>query len=248
MARAPHRFFFPGVLGNEPGETIALPEGESHHILNVLRLKKGQKVSVFDHRGHAWIGKLEEKDGRAARVTLVEPEPAREEATSRLMIAVALLKRRAMDWMIEKLSELDVASVQPLISERTVAKAEETSDAPPARWERIALAAAKQAGRNVPMDFYPVTPLADWLRRERPPALLCFAHKGEGSVGLGEWLAGRAGMGLPVLVAVGPEGGWTPDEVEAFKQAGFQAVSLGPLVLRAETAAVTVAAACRVML
>lgn len=249
MTRAPYRFYFPGLLIEAADGSISLPEGESHHLLNVLRLREGEPVAVFDHRGDLWEGTYSGRDGKLARIALAQALPAAIHQGPRLLLAVSLLKRRAMDWMIEKLSELDVDSLQPLVSRRTVAHLPEAASAhPPARWERIALAAAKQAGRTVPMNFYPVTPLATWLARERPPVLTCFAHQGAGSIGLGEWLAGRAGMGLPVMVAVGPEGGWTSGEVEAFEKAGFRAVNLGPLVLRAETAAVTVAAACRVML
>lgn len=211
-------------------------------------------VSVFDGKGEEWLAKVGEKQGeKVVLVPIQQVHSAKEEVEgnrrARLHVAVSLLKRHAMDWMIEKLCELDVASLQPLICKRTVAQASSLrSIDPPARWERIALAAAKQSGRNVPMAFAPITPLNVWLERERPPTLNCFAHQSPDALGLGEWLGGRAGMGLPVQVAVGPEGGWTPGEVEMFLRAGFMAVSLGPLVLRAETAALTVAAACRVML
>ncbi|MBI1784542.1 16S rRNA (uracil(1498)-N(3))-methyltransferase [Candidatus Sumerlaeota bacterium] len=253
MSRAPYRFYYPGQMGPIAGEEILLPAGESHHLLHVLRLKPEAEVAVFDSRGELWMAALVRSEGTRALLRLAAPlETAAEKTgagTSRLHVAVSLLKHRAMDWMIEKLCELDVASLQPLICKRTiVAPGEGKSLDPPSRWERIALAAAKQSGRNVPMSFYPITPFNAWLQRERPPALRCFAQSCPEAVGLGEWLGGRAGMGLPVEVAIGPEGGWTPGEVEAFQKAGYTAVALGPLVLRAETAAMTVAAACRVML
>ena len=249
MPRPPYRFYYPGKLTGSPGSTIELPEGESHHLRTVLRLDEGSAVSIFDSRGDCWDGVIAARGGKLATVELLRPVESAPTASSRLLMSVSLLKRRAMDWMIEKLSELDVVSLQPLVSRRSVAAAPKSKDLrPPERWERLARAAAKQSGRNMPMSFYPITPLTAWLQRERPRVLSCFAHNGPGAVGLGDWLGDRAGMNLPVLVAVGPEGGWTPGEVEAFKRAGFTAVNLGPLVLRAETAAVTVAAACRVML
>ena len=249
MARPPHRFYYPGVMGSEPGEAITLPEGESHHLLHVFRLRPGAVVSVFDSHSNLWNCEVLAAEGKQALVGLVERLESEPAAGSPLMMAVSLLKRRSMDWMIEKLAELDVVSVQPLICRRTVATAPKSAAlSPPPRWERISLSAAKQAGRTTPMTFNPVCPLPTWLGRERPRVLSCFAHKGPGAVEMRQWLGDRAGMNLPVLVAVGPEGGWTPGEVAAFKAAGFQAVSLGPLVLRAETAAITVAAACRVML
>ena len=250
MARSPHRFYFPGTLDPDAAPVVTLPPGESRHLLRVLRIERGATVSLFDSRGAAWLGEVEAREGDLVRIALRRRiEIAREPRNSRLLMAVSLLKRRAMDSMIEKLCELDVDSLQPLVTRRTVASPpkSEVDHAPP-RWERIALAAAKQAGRNVPMTFSPVTPLNSWLRRERPRVVSCVAHGGPGTIAMGEWLNARAGMGLPVLVAVGPEGGWTSGEIKAFKDAGFTAVSLGPLVLRAETAAITVAAACRIML
>lgn len=253
MARHPHRFYYPGKFAGRPDETIELPPGESRHALRVLRLTSGDPVTVFDRQGEHWDGEIGGGSttgaGGVASVRLLERIEPETVAGPEVSIAVSLLKRRAMDWMIEKLSELNVASVHPLVARRTVVNPPKTrGHEPPARWERIALAAAKQSGRNTPMRFQPVVSLGSWLQRERPRVLACFAHTGPGATPLGEWLAGRAGMGLPVIVAVGPEGGWTPGEVEAFRAAGFTAVSLGDLVLRAETAALTVAAACRVML
>lgn len=249
MARSPYRFYFPGSLSDPADSTVDLPPGESHHLLRVLRLEEGEPLVVFDRDGIVWDAQADRSEGNVARVRLLKQGERDEAGGAEVSLAVSLLKRRATDWMIEKLSELNVHSLQPLVSKRTVVTPPRAKRGhAPERWERIALAAAKQSGRNIPMSFQQPTPLAAWLRRERPRVLACFAHAGPGSVGLGEWLGGRAGMGLPVVVAVGPEGGWTPGEVKAFKQAGFSAVNLGPLVLRAETAAVTVAAACRVML
>lgn len=254
MTRAPYRFYYPGKFSDAEGGVITLPEGESHHLLHVLRLGHGAVVNVFDHLGtlrSAEVGGrgAGKSAGKLAQLVLGEELATAQSDRPRLTMAVSMTKRRAMDLTIEKLSELDVASVQPLVSRRSIAAAEGSiGKPPPDRWSRIALAAAKQAGRNIPMNFYPVTALGTWLKRERPRALACFCHAGPESTDLGPWLADRAGMNLPLLVAVGPEGGWTPGEVKAFRAAGFQAVGLGPLVLRAETAAITFAAACRIML
>lgn len=253
MTRSPYRFYYPNALPAEAGETIELPEGESHHLLRVLRLKTGTPVTVFDKDGRQWSAAVEgrggEGEGELARLVLVQPEAAPHAEGPEVSVAAALLKRRAMDWMIEKLSELNVSTLQPLITKRTVVEPPRTAEGQaPVRWERIALASAKQCGRATPLAFSHPAPLGAWLRRERPRVLACFAHAGAGSAPLGQWLGDRAGMGLPVVVAVGPEGGWTPGEVELFQEAGFSGVSLGPHVLRAETAALTVAAACRVML
>lgn len=256
MSRTPHRFHHPSPISAALGETIDLPSEESHHLLRVMRLRSGAEVIVFDSTGRAWNATVAEPDAESpkdiARVTLtseIAPQNPEAHAAPRLHVAVSLLKPRAMDWMIEKLCELDVESLHPLLCDRTVVRPKgDEANTPPERWDRIALAAAKQSGRNVPMAFHSITPLREWLTHEKPRMLTCFAHAAPDAVGLGEWLSARAGMGLSVQVAIGPEGGWTPAEVELFRASGYQAVNLGPFILRAETAALTVAAACRVML
>lgn len=253
MTRPLRRFHSPAPIPSGTGASMELPEGESAHLLRVLRMREGDPLVVFDSRGASREGRVAGTAGGRARIEFTGPlreEPASPEGRrSRLHVAVSPLKRLAMEWMIEKLCELDAASLQPVVCARSVVRpSREEEGEIPERWERIALEAAKQSGRNAPLAFEPPLALRDWLARERPPTLQCFAHAGPGSAPLGEWLASRAGMGLPVLAAVGPEGGFAPEEVEAFRAAGFSAVSLGPLILRAETAALTVAAACRVML
>lgn len=251
MSRRIPRFYCPAMTKPEAGALVPLPEGETRHLTHALRMGPGATVTVFDGDGAVWRAEVAEVRPGVAVVRLTAPLEMGDgpvDPNPRLHVAVSLLKRRAMDWMIEKLCELDVASLQPLVCERTVVSPREDGEGAHERWDRIALAAAKQSGRAAPMTFHGPLRLDDWLARERPPALECFAHTDGETIGLGEWLGERAGMGLPVQVAIGPEGGWSPAEVERFDAAHFRRVGLGPLVLRAETAAITVAAACRVML
>ncbi len=244
MSRAPHRFYFAGHLKGE-GPVVELSEDESRHLLRVLRLRAGTTVDLFDASGQGWSGQVEAGAGSRARVRLLGPIERDLTLGPPLGIAIALVKRRAMDLVIEKLSELGVDTVQPLMADRTVTRLDEND--PPERWGRLAIAAAKQCGRNQPLAILPPAPVLDWLQRDRPPAHTIFADPSPAARPIGQWLAERSGARLPMWVAIGPEGGWTPRECAAFEQAGFLPVRLMNMILRTETAAMAAATACRLL-
>lgn len=248
MSRAPHRFYYAGQVKLDGPQLVELSPEESRHLVRVLRLKIGAAVDVFDATGNAFSGTVEAIKGDRARVLLlgrIEPESR---LGPPLNIAVALVKRRGMDLLVEKLSELGVDTVQPLLSERSVALPDvKPNTPPPERWERLAIAAAKQSGRNQPLSILPPETVIEWLRRARPPAHTVYADVDQSARPLGQWLVERMGAPLARWVAIGPEGGWTPRERDAFAQAGFLPVTLGDLVLRTETAAIAAAAACRLV-
>lgn len=248
MSRAPHRFYYAGQAAPDLPQTIELSAEESHHLLRVLRLKPGALVDIFDAAGNGFSGRVEEPAGEKARICLLSRLESEQNNGAPLNIAVAMIKRRGMDLLIEKLSELGVSSVQPLLSERSVVLPDiKPNTQPPERWERLAIAAAKQSGRNLPLSILPPQPLLEWLRRTRPPAHTVFADVNPKARPIGRWLTERSGAPLPRWIAIGPEGGWTPRERDAFAEAGFLPVTLGDLVLRTETAAIAAAAACRLV-
>lgn len=246
--RVPHRFYFAGHLAQQSEELVALSRDESHHLLHVLRLKPGTQVDLFDAAGRSWSAEVVDQVEGQARLRLLYHFEEQSGTPTGINLAVAVLKRRAMDLMIEKLTELGVETIQPLLSARCVglpdiAPHQET----PPRWDRIALAAAKQSGRTVPLNILRPAPVGDWLERMRPPAHTVFAHDAYDAQTIGHWAVQSAGSTSPVWVAIGPEGGWTDDEAKAFEQAGFDAVRMGDLTLRAETAAIAAAALCRLV-
>lgn len=236
----PHRFHYEGTIGEDPAGEVLLCAEESHHALRVLRLGPGAALHLIDGGGRLWRGEIGAVTDGRVRVAGLAPLPSPAAPALELHLAVALLKRRAMDWMIEKLSELGAASLQPLITERTEAQAR----TPPERWERIARAAAKQSGRGGSMRFHPPVALDAWLAAHDASLACCFADASPSSPSLIEWLHRPGRPGARVLAAIGPEGGWTPPEIERFEAAGFAPVGLGPLTLRAETAAIAVASVC----
>lgn len=248
MSRAPHRFYYAGQVKIDGPELVELSPEESRHLTRVLRLKIGASVDVFDAAGNAFSGTVESLDGDRSRVLLVSRIETEKRLGPPLNIAVSLIKRRGMDLLIEKLSEIGVDTLQPLLSERSVALPDvRPNTPPPERWERLAIAAAKQSGRNQPLSILPPESVLEWLKRARPPAHTVFADVNPSARPLGQWLIERMGAPLTRWVAIGPEGGWTLRERDAFAQAGFLPVTLGGLVLRTETAAIAAAVACRLV-
>ena len=255
MTRARRRFYSPDPIADSLASGfVMLPEGESHHLLDVLRIEPGEVVEIFDARGEVWLGRSAgRRDGRAA-IEPLERVAIEVDGGPVVHLALSLLKRRAMDWAVEKLSELGVASLQPLVARRTAVEAPKDEDRGAiARWERIAVAAAKQCGRARPMAIEAPIKLDAWLARDRPESRRCFAHASVESIPIALWLEsserrrseGADRRGEIFVVAVGPEGGWMPEETAALQASGFARLDLGPLTLRAETAAIAAAAACR---
>ena len=205
---------------------------EARHLREVLRLKPGDQVSVFDGEGREFRARVGQARREFAELDLDEEiEPARPESPLQITLAVALLKGEKFDLVVQKATELGVTKIIPLITRYADIKLRDESDASKrvARWQRIALEAAKQSGRA----FVPEVSL--------PVALS--ATLSEGCVFFSE----RAGGGFqqienPITAIIGSEGGWSDEELEQARAAGAQIVTLGGRILRAETAAITVAA------
>jgi 16S rRNA (uracil1498-N3)-methyltransferase len=214
------RFFVPEL----EGERVLLPPAAAHHALSVLRLGADAEVELFDGRGTVVRGRLELGPPPAVQV---EQRERRHTARWPLHVAAALPKGERLDWMVEKLAELGAASWVPLACERSVVR--ELSPQKRARAERLAEAAARQAGRDMIMTIEaPAT--IDTLALER--ALVLHPTGAEAlPVALAAMTAG------PLWLVVGPEGGLTDAEVGRATRAGARVVTLGAGVLRVETAA-----------
>ena len=226
----------------EPGMQLALPPGAARHV-QVLRLQPGAAITLFG--GTANAGEYAAtvlSMGRSEVIVRIVGHVAVERETRRLVhLALGVPANERMDWMVEKATELGVASVQPLLTERTVVRLDaERARKRVAHWGSIAIAACEQCGRNrVPLVQMPAT-LASWLDVLEQPVdghirlvLSLLPHAAD----LREMLH-RGGFGATqVIVLLGPEGGLSGAEEARVLAGGFAPVSLGPRVLRAETAA-----------
>ena len=219
------------------GDTLSLPAGAARHV-QVLRLQPGDSITLFN--GDASLGgEFEATVSRMGRsdvdVKIGAHTAIEREATRAVHLAVGMPANDRMDWLIEKATELGVASIQPLITERSVLRLSgERAGKKQAHWQSIAVAACEQCGRNrVPM-IHPVTTLAAWLKTQRAGHgyLLSLREECKPSrEAVGEGLSDVS------TFLSGPEGGLSDAEELAALGSGFACVSLGPRVLRAETAA-----------
>ena len=234
------RFFVPDLAAEAPARA-ELPPAEAHHALHVLRLRAGAAVELFDGRGLQAEGHIADVSRRKVTVqierTWTEPQPS----GLRVHLAFAVPKGSRADWLIEKATELGVASLRPTIFERSVAGKEPLSAAKRERWMNHCAAAAKQAQVNRLPAIEDVASLGEVLARAAG-ALVLAGDPAPEAVPILEALARRR-ADQDVLIVVGPEGGLADAERALLRAAGAVAVRLGRSVLRVETAAVALAAA-----
>ncbi len=225
----------------DPSE-IALSEDESHHLVAVNRASRGDTVVAFDGKGSEWICELADPDRRCARLKVRFAQKAAA-LPWRITLGQALPLGGAMDSIVRKATEIGVSAIIPLESERTQVHLEgERSDRKIGKWQTAALEAAKQCGNPWLPEIGQVTPASAFMESARGYDLKLVASLQPGAKSLKAVLAQfRAAQGRApsnVLWLVGPEGDFTPAEMSRSKGAGFEPITLGPLVLRCETAAV----------
>jgi 16S rRNA (uracil1498-N3)-methyltransferase len=210
----------------DQGAQVELDPGQANYLGNVMRLGIGGEVLLFDGSNGEWLGRIAEA-GKKRMTLVVERRTRAQESVPDLWLAFAPVKRAQTDWLVEKATELGIARLLPVITARTIVERVKLE-----RLESIAIEAAEQCNRTtVPALAGPVA-LARMLEARDPSRPLYFADE------LGGEPAANAFRPGPGLILTGPEGGFTDEERAAIRGApGAIAVSLGPRILRAETAA-----------
>ena len=225
----------------EPAE-IALSADESHHLVAVNRARVGDTVVAFDGRGAEWICELA-SDRKQAAVLKVRFRQTAKPLPYAITLGQALPKGASMDAIVRKATEIGAARIVPLESERTQVHFDsERSDRKIDKWQTAALEAAKQCGNPFLPEIAPVQKASAFMEQARGYDLKLIASLHPGAKSLKDVLATfRAAHGRApreVLWLIGPEGDFTPAEMSLSQSAGFEPITLGPLVLRCETAAV----------
>jgi 16S rRNA (uracil1498-N3)-methyltransferase len=225
------RFFCPEPL--QPGLRLALPPGPARHV-QVLRMQPGDALRLFDGRGGEYEARVEQMGRSDVRVEVQAHHAIECEARVAVHLAIGMPANERMDWLVEKATELGVASIQPLLAERSVLRlAGERAEKKQAHWQGIAVAACEQSGRNRVPAVHAVRPLAAWLAGQAQAGVVLSLRPGTQAVAA---LAGAgAGAGEFTLLS-GPEGGLSTAEEDAAIARGWQPANLGGRVLRAETA------------
>jgi 16S rRNA (uracil1498-N3)-methyltransferase len=222
---------------------VFLDGDEHHHLSRVARIKPMEEVWLFDEQGTNYLARVEEITKERTRLAIIErhvtPEPR-----VKITLAQALIKSKKMNSIIQKATELGVTTIIPVITARTVVKIEERAEKKLERWQKIIHAAAKQSKIPIlPSLSSPVTLEKLVEERDETKKLVLSENKGKF---LRDILIPSYGPDVErekppssVLILVGPEGGWTHEEEEYILDHGYEAVSLGKQVLRAETASLS---------
>ena len=232
-----HRFYNPNLSSGKFS-----PE-ESHHAVDVLRLRPGDSAAIFDGKGTEARVRLTQVS--ADEVSYETLSTARTPPPScRIRFGQALIKPVGMDLLIQKLTELGVSEIWPIASERSISKPSGEKRISH-RWESIALSACKQSGQNWLPKIHEVGPLDNFLSAPNPapPAGRIIGSLQPEAKPLPALLAAVRQAGKPPALdlLIGPEGDFTPAEIGRARSAGFQPASLGPLILRSETASLFLA-------
>ncbi|WP_020651568.1 16S rRNA (uracil(1498)-N(3))-methyltransferase [Massilia niastensis] len=224
------RFYCPQPLAE--GATIDLPEPVAHH-LHVVRLQPGAALTLFNGQGGQYRATLAEIGKKRASARLDAFEAVEVEAPYPVTLAQALPEGSKMDWIVEKAVELGAAAIQPLAARRSVVRLSgERAEKRQAHWEGVVVSASEQSGRNRLARLHPLADLHPWLASPADGPRILLSPRAIQS------LAGWAQATPPqaVTLLVGPEGGFTAEEEDAALAAGALALSMGPRVLRTETA------------
>ena len=234
------RFHCPLPLAT--GQVLSLPPGAARHV-QVLRLQPGACITLFNGEGGEFEATVTRMGRSEVDAEVGAHRAIEREAPRAIHLLAGITANERMDWLVEKATELGVASITPLLAERSVLKLKgERADKKRAHWQGVAVAAAEQCGRNRVPVLHSALALSDWLACPTAEGARCVLSLAPGTRALAE----VAGLAPALVVLSGPEGGLSAAEEALALAAGFAPVTLGPRVLRAETAPLAVLAALTV--
>lgn len=224
------RFFvYPNAI---QGNTAAITGEDVAHMTRVLRLKQGDEIRICDGQGFEYAARLRELSKQSVQVELVEKYPVQSEPQHAVTLYQGLPKAGKMELIIQKCVELGITSIVPMVTERCVVKPDADFEKKRVRYQRVAYEAAKQSGRGIIPQVKPLISLSKVPYSGH--GLILHAYEGEHACTLKQALQGSKAQDIAILI--GPEGGFTKEEVERSVANGAQAVTLGNRILRTETA------------
>ncbi|MXS85841.1 16S rRNA (uracil(1498)-N(3))-methyltransferase [Nitrosomonas sp. HPC101] len=234
-------------------EQITLDSDTSHHAAQVLRLRQGDRVTLFDGTGGEFFGYIAQISKSACVVKIEHYQPIERESPLRITLAQAVCANEKMDWIIQKAVEQGIVRIQPLITGRTLVRlTEERARKRGLHWQKIIISACEQCGRNRIPQLLPAIPLSHWLEKK-----LMRKQKNNNPSGHDIILSPVARLrltelsppesGESITLLTGPEGGFTEEETGAVLHAGFIPIRLGNRILRTESAALAAIAAAQTL-
>ncbi len=226
------RFYCPQSFA--VGETVDLPEAVAHHA-RVVRLQPGAELSLFNGDGGEVVAQLATVEKRSASARILAFVARDVELPYEITLVQGLPEASKMDWIIEKAVEMGVAAIQPLAAQRCVVRLSgERAEKKAAHWQGVIVAASEQSGRNRLARLAPVDDFHGWIGQQSMHKRLLLTPRGKQS--LSEWARHQPPQAVALMI--GPEGGYTPQEEDAAIAQGAIAVTMGPRILRTETAGI----------
>ena len=209
---------------------------EARHIRQVLRLLPGDEILLFDGTGVEYLARIRAIGRGKIEIAILERTFVSRESPIEVSLGIPFIRSQAMEWILQKGTELGACSFQPFFSARSSRNfRKEESNSRRQRWQKILIESAKQSGRNLLPELFEPVPFGTLLEK-KSPGLSLIPYERESSRKLAKLKEEYPGV-KKIFVLIGPEGGFSPDEVESALAGGFLSVSLGPRTLRSETAA-----------
>ena len=237
----PPPLFVPDLLKLD---SLELPSTAAHHASRVLRLRVNDAVHVFDGTGTELHGIISEINGKRVMLGKLQVSAVIRESPLSVVLAQAMCSSEKMDWVVQKATELGATAIQPVQTQRSVAKLSgERIEKRIEHWRAVVIGACEQSGRNVLPEIRAPQELSAWLAAMRDDPGSKFILAPDASTTLNEQIKPQAA----VTLLIGPEGGFSADEAKLAQQVGFIPVRLGTRILRTETAAIAGLAALQTL-
>ena len=235
------RFYIstPTIAGNK----LRVADKNFHYLKNVVRIKKGETVSAFNGTGKEYLCTIEEIHSRHIDLNITGTSDCKTEPLVEIHLVQSLIKMGHFEFVIQKCTELGVKKFIPAVTERTVVKLEgEREKHRRLRWQKLVMEAARQCGRGVYPDVEAAVSFKNALKKAKNCDISIIPSEEERHTTLKQVLEGMEDNPGKIMVFIGPEGGWSPAEISSARESGVIPVSLGPRLLRSETAAIATVA------
>jgi 16S rRNA (uracil1498-N3)-methyltransferase len=227
-----------------PGHEVLLPQQAGEHVVRVLRLERGHALILFNGDGREYDARLGTLAKRAVTAEIVATRDTDREAPLELTLVQGIARGEKMDWILQKATELGVARIVPIVTERTEVKlGEDRAERRLAHWNSVIAGACEQSGRTRLPELEPPQRLDRWLGALAGAPALRLALMPEGSLQLRQ----LPQMDNGAILVVGPEGGLSDHDTALLAQTGFRGLRLGPRILRTETAGIAALAALQAL-
>jgi len=221
------------------GGNCVLPEDSAHHAVHVMRLREGDEAVLFNGRGGEYAARVASIQRLRVSLDVLQHRPVERESPLQVVLVQGVSSGERMDYTVRKAVELGVASIRPVLATRSVARPKgERADNRRAHWQKVAISACEQCGRNRVPEVHPLVAVTEALRALPSDFYKILLSPGS-DLSFSKTVEGKSSF----VLAAGPEAGFDADEEAAFARAGFTPLKLGPRVLRTETAALAALAA-----